>query len=484
MARKPSPAEELLSRRRARTSYLDFVTRTTPRFEPSRIHRAIANAFDRVLRKECDRLMIMCPPQHGKSTMASRRFPAYALGHDPTLDIISASATKPLAETFGGEVRNLIESEDYSLLFPSLNLSEDTAAKGLWNVTYQDPDDPSRNLVGGTYYAVGVGGAIMGRGANLGLIDDPFATWEDAQSDVIRRRVFEWYQGSFYNRIRPGGSIILIQHRMHEGDLAGELMALEEFGGDKWEKVIIPADMDDPPWPERYDRVALERLRANTHFLKWNALYMQQPVPEEGDYFKREWFGEYEVLPDNLNYYGASDFAVSEGEGDYTEHGIFGVDWDNNIYIRDWWFGRTTSEEWIERLADLVLRWKPLAWFGESGVIRKAVEPYLMKRLDQRRAYVRMEWRPSITDKGSRARAIQGMAAMGKVFIPKAPSPWKAHLLSSLLGFPTAKIDDPVDVLSLLGRGLETVHSASRRPPPETAPYVWQRGRYQGRWMS
>ena len=478
----PSPAEELLNRRRARDDFLEFVRRTTPRFEPSRCHREIAAAFQKVLSGEIDRLLITIPPQHGKSTMSSKRFPAFALGHEPTLDIISASATKPLAESFGGDVRNLIKSDDYSKLFPAIELSEDTEAKGLWSVTYADPDDPVRRIPGGSYYAVGIGGALMGRGGNLGIIDDPFATWEDAQSDVARRRVLEWYQGTFYNRIRPGGAIILIQHRMHEGDLAGELLAQQAFGGDKWTQVNIPADLDNPPWPERYDRISLERIRDNTHFLKWNALYMQQPIPEEGDYFKREWFGEYDTLPDTLTYYGASDYAVTEGSGDYTEHGIFGVDWSGNIYLVDWWYGQTNADVWIDKKADLIIKYKPACWFGESGVIRKAVEPFMIKRMDQRRAYCRIEWMPSITDKPSRARSIQAMASMGKIFVPRN-AVWKPHVMGSLMAFPTGKIDDPVDVLSLIGRGLENVQEAPRRRPDPVQVHMTQ-GRYYGGWMA
>ena len=122
--------------------------------------------------------MLLCPPQHGKSTIASRRVPAMVLGINPQTEVISASATSPLAEEFGRDVRNCIASSEYRALFPQTRLAEDSAAKGRWHTDQ-----------GGGYYAVGIGGALMGRGGNLGIIDDPFATWDDAQSETTRRKV-------------------------------------------------------------------------------------------------------------------------------------------------------------------------------------------------------------------------------------------------------------------------------------------------------
>ena len=273
----PQAAQELLNRRRARRGLLEFTEYTTPGWKAGKIHRIVAEQFNRVLRGEIDRLLLLCPPQHGKSSLASKRFPALALGVDPSKDVIAASATGSLAEEFGRDVRNCIGSSEYRNLFPSTTLAEDSQARGRWNTDK-----------GGGYYAVGIGGAVMGRGANLGIIDDPFATWEDAQSELTRTRVWDWYTGTFYNRMRPGAPIIVIQHRMAEGDLAGRLIDKQAHGGDKWTIVELPALLDDPPWPERYDRAALERIRDNSDPRKWSALYLQNPTPEEGAYWENE----------------------------------------------------------------------------------------------------------------------------------------------------------------------------------------------------
>lgn len=405
---------------------------------------------------EIDRLLLLCPPQHGKSTITSKRLGAYILGRDPTVEIIGASATAELAMEFGGAVRDCVRSPEFQRLFPNTTLREDTAAKGRWATSE-----------GGGYYAVGVGGALFGRGG-MGIIDDPFASWEDAQSEVQRKRVWEWYGGTFYNRIRPGQPIIVIQHRMHEDDLVGKLLAEQASNpdADKWEVVNLAADLDNPPWPARYDRAALERIKANTDARKWSALYMQDPTPEDGDFFKRDWFAEYDndSPPTNLNVYAASDYAVTVDDGDYTEHGVFGIDFNANVYVLDWWFGQTASDEWIERKCDLILKHKPLTWFGESGVIRKSVEPFLLKRMQERLAYCNLEWLPSINDKPTRARGFQARASMGKIFLPKR-APWKDRLLSQLLKFPNGKHDDAVDVCGLIGRGLDHIVSAAPRKP-------------------
>jgi hypothetical protein len=444
----------LLSRRASRQSLQKFTEATTPRWEAGKIHRIICEQFDRVARKEIDRLLLLCPPQHGKSTAASRRFPAFQLGNDPTRDVISASATAQLAEEFGRDVRDCIASQEYARIFPDTQLAEDSKARGRWNTKQ-----------GGGYYAVGIGGALMGRGGDLGIIDDPFATWADAQSETIRESVWSWYQGTFYNRIRPGGSIAVIQHRMHEDDLVGRLLAKQQTGGDKWEVVELPALLDDPPWPERYDRPALERIKANTDPRQWAALYQQNPTPEDGTYFQRSWFKFYdpEKVPEG-NAYTTGDFAVTEGGGDFTELGTHIVDHNEDLYvIAGHWKGQTTADQWIERLCDQIVMFQPLCFFGEGGPIRRSIEPFLTKRMRERRAFCRMEWLPSISDKPTRARGIQARAAMGKVFLPDNDA---GHaLLAQLLSFPAGMRDDGVDMLSLMGQALDQSHAGIARRP-------------------
>lgn len=405
--------------------------------------------------------MLLCPPQHGKSTVASRRFPAYLLGLDPHTEVISASATAQLAEEFGRDVRNCIGSQEYRALFPSTQLAEDSQAKGRWSTNE-----------GGGYYAVGMGGALMGRGGELGLIDDPFATWEEAQSQLTRDKAWDWYTGTFYNRIRPGGPIIVIQHRMHEDDLVGRLIEQQNHGGDRWEIIELPALLDDPPWIERYDRPALERIKAISGPRKWSALYLQNPTPEDGTFFKREWFKFYSKAP-KLNHFMSSDFAVTEDGGDFTPIGTHGVDAEDDLYLAvDYWSGQTSADVWVDKICDQIIAHKPYAFFGESGVIKRSVEPFLKKRMRERKAFCRIDdcWLPSISDKASRALALQARAAMGKVWLPDNEHGHK--ILTQLLQFPAGKFDDDVDMCGLMARAIDQSHPATVVPKdkPKTQP--------------
>lgn len=447
---------EQLRRKQAAQSLLAFTEYTTLAWSAGKIHREICAQLDRVVRGEIDRLMLLCPPQHGKSQITSRRFPAYLLGRDPRLDIISASATAELAEGFGRDVRNVIGSQEYRNVFPETLLAEDSQAKGRWNTKE-----------GGSYYAVGVGGQLFGRGG-AAIIDDPFGSWADAQSELQREKVWDWYQGTLYNRIRPGQPIIVIQHRMHEDDLAGRLIEKQKTGGDRWEIVNLPALIDDPPWIERYDSVALARIKANTDPRQWSALYLQNPTPDEGTFFKRDWFELFDPKTAQGHKYSTGDFAVTDGAGDWTEIGTHAYSGDTLYLGVDGWSGQTTADVWIERLIDQVLRHKPLCFFGESGPIRRSVEPFLVRRMRERNGWCRMEWLTRGADKPTMARSLQAMAAMGKVKI--ADTDFGHRLLTQLLQFPAGKLDDCVDMATLMGMAIADAHPAIVKSGAVTAP--------------
>jgi predicted phage terminase large subunit-like protein len=257
--------------------------------------------------------------------------------------------------------------------------------------------------------------------------------------------------------------LVVHNTRWHERDLAGRILERE---GDEWEVLELPMEAyendllgrtpGDRLWPEWFTDKMVETAKKDVR--SWTSEYQQRPVSDEGDYFKLNWFSEYEQIPDNAHYYGASDYAVTEGHGDFTEHGIFALDSFGNIYMVDWWRGQTSSDIWVERQCDLIQEYQPLIWFGESGVIRRSIEPYLVLRMTERSAMCRIEWLPSMHDKGVRLRSFSALASHGKVFFPKNAA-WKAELLTQLTHFPGGRYDDGVDVCSLLGRGLDLVRA-------------------------
>jgi predicted phage terminase large subunit-like protein len=249
--------------------------------------------------------------------------------------------------------------------------------------------------------------------------------------------------------------------------LTGMLLAQQAAGGDSWEVVELKPDMEAgiALWPEKYPIEALERTRRNSTPQDWSALYLQNPTPDTGDYFKADWLKTYDKAParNTLTVYGASDYAVTADGGDYTVHIVVGVDPENNIYVLDLWRKQAASDEWIEAFCDLVVEWKPLGWAEEHGQIKSGLGPFLNQRARERKAYVARESFPTRGgDKAVRAQSIRGRRALdGLCVLVKAP--WYASFRSELLSFPAGKRDDQVDALGLIGQLLDMM-TAGRKP--------------------
>jgi predicted phage terminase large subunit-like protein len=306
----------------------------------------------------------------------------------------------------------------------------------------------------------------------------------EADSQTIRDRIWDWYKADFWPRLKPGGRIVLIMTRWHEDDLAGRLIAEQETGGEAWEVLSLPAAkagdaLGRAPgallWPEWFRPEMFAEAKRDAR--NWSALYQQEPVPESGDYFKAEWIrwygvpGMYERDPprDHLEVYGASDYAVTAQGGDYTVHGIIGVDPSDDIYLLDLWRGQTSSDVWVESALDLMEKWRPIMWAEENAQIEKGVGPFLTKRQMERGLYFcyRKQF-ASALNKATKAQSIRGRMAMGKVYFPKR-APWVTDLVSELLRFPAGKNDDQVDVLSLVGRMLDGL--VRGQVPKEAEPF-------------
>lgn len=434
----------------ARRSLIDFTCYTNKQYQPAAHHRLIAEKLEAIERGEIDRLMINMPPRHGKSELGSRRFPAWFLGRNPSATIMSASYNLDKAEEFGGEVRDIVRGHMYRNLFPEVELKEDTRAKGFW-----------RTSQGGFYISAGVGTALTGRGTvgPIVLIDDPLKDRAEADSERHRENVKQWYSSVVLSRFPK--AIVVVQTRWHEDDLTGWLLSEQARGGDKWDILELPAISPDGQalWPDFYPIEVLQRLKRSTIPRDWSALYQQRPAPDDGDYFKRDWFRYYDDKPKHLRIYGASDYAVTEGDGDYTVHLVVGIDTEDNLYVLDLWRGQTSSDKWIGAWVDLVRQWKPLMWVEEQGQIVKSIGPFLDKRMREERVYCRREQVASAHDKPTRSRSIQARTAMGKVYLP-SKAPWMQDFTQELLVFPAGKHDDMVDAFGLIGRMLDDMAPA------------------------
>lgn len=466
----PTPEDFAYSRLAAYAAY------QWPRYRDAAHHRLIARKLEAVERGECKRLMIFMPPRHGKSMLASEFFPAWYLGRNPGHYVIAATYAQDLADDFGRKVRDQIADETFAQVFPGVGLRDDSQSVKRFHV--EGPADALATTQDGAYFAVGIGGPLTGRGAHLLLIDDPVKNREDADSEVVRRKTKDWYTSTAYTRLMPNGAIIVIQTRWHEDDLAGWLAVEHKHEG--WDILSLPALSPDCEalWPEQYPIDALGRIKLAIGPRDWSALYQQQPTPDSGDYFRRDWLRSVTALPapSSLRVYGASDYAVTAGGGDYTVHIVIGIDTDGRLYVLDLWRGQEDSSTWIEAFCDLVLKWKPVEWAEENGQIRASLGPFLDRRSLERKAYVYRRQFPTKGDKAVRAQAIRGRMAMQGLHIP-ADAPWRSDFESELLRFPAGVHDDQVDALGLIGQMLDTINAPSEPKPVEGVGDRYDRNR-------
>jgi predicted phage terminase large subunit-like protein len=321
---------------------------------------------------------------------------------------------------------------------------------------------------------------VAGRRADLVVIDDPIRSREDADSETIRDKTWDWYKSDIYTRLKPGGRIVLIQTRWHEDDLAGRLLEDMQAGGDKWDVISLPAiaEADDhlgrepgqPLWPEWEDDEALARKRRAVGPRDWSALYQQRPAPEDGDYFKAEWLKPYDIAPDPklLRIYGGSDYAVTADGGDYTVHAVVGLDPDGRMFLLDLWRRQASSDVWVDAFCELVKKWKPIGWAEEQGQIKSGVGPFIDRRQRELGAYVFRDQFPTRGDKAIRAQSIRGRMAQEGLYVP-TKADWYPALRSELLSFPAGKHDDQVDALGLVGQLLNKM-SLGARPSEAEKP--------------
>ena len=437
-------------------------------------HIYMLEVMERVIEGQIPRAMFYLPPGSSKSTYGSVVAPTWAMGRNPGTKIILASYGSDLARKHGRRARQVAKSPEYAAIFQT-KISQDTSAADEWALDN-----------GSEYLACGILSGVTGNRAHGIIIDDPVKGRQDADSETVTQRTWDVYQEDLRTRLLPGGWEILIATRWSDNDLAGRLLPDDYDGetgmvrckdGREWYVVCLPAlcERDDDPigrtpgeylWPEWFPRDHWTPFQQQTR--TWNALFQQRPQPEQGTFFQRDWFQRYKTgeLPKFLHKYGSSDYAVTDNGGDFTEHGVIGVDPNSDLWVLDWWSGQREADVWIDAQLDLMNLHKTFCWFGESGVIKRAISPFLKRRMNERKVWGRVEWLTSIVDKVTKARGFQGRAAAGKVHIPIGPM--GDRLIDQLLRFPTGKNDDIVDVFSIFCLALDMAHPAIiHKDPPK-----------------
>jgi predicted phage terminase large subunit-like protein len=440
--------ETLKKREVAQTKFIKFVEKVWPTFISGRHHKIMADAFERVANGELKRLIINMPPRHTKSEFASYLLPAWFLGRFPHKKVIQTSHTAELAVGFGRKVRNLVDSEVYNGIFPELNLQADSKAAGRWNTSR-----------GGDYFAIGVGGAVTGKGADLLIIDDPHSEQEAALAQVnpeIYDKTYEWYTSGPRQRLQPGGAIVIVMTRWSQKDLTGQVLkSAAQRGGEEWKVIEFPAIMPSggPLWPEFWSLEELEALKEELPNSKWQAQYQQQPTSDASAIIKREWWQIWEHdSPPHCEFIIQSwDTAFLKSErADYsacTTWGVFYKDDDTgerqaNIILLNAFKKRMEFPELKQRAYEEWKEWEPDAMIVEA----KAAGSPLIFELRQMGIPV-SEFTPSKgNDKIARLNAVADLFASGRVWVPNRN--WAEELVEEVAAFPAGEHDDMVDSMT------------------------------------
>jgi len=439
--------EILAEREKARDSFMAFVKKVWPNFIEGSHHKRMAKAFERVASGECKRLIINMPPRHTKSEFASYLLPAWFLGNFPHKKIIQSSNTGELAVGFGRKVRNLVDQDVYTEIFPGVGLQQDSKAAGRWNTNK-----------GGDYFAIGVGGTVTGKGADILIIDDPHSEQEAAMAASnpdIYDKVFEWYTSGPRQRLQPGGSIVIVMTRWAARDLTGQVLkSAAQRSGEEWEVIEFPAILPsgNPLWPEFWPLEELEALREELPNSKWQAQYQQNPIGNESAIVKRDWWKWWEKDdPPVCDYVLQSwDTAFEKNNrADYsagTTWGIFNCEEDNfapNIILLNTYKKRVEFPELKRDVLREYNEYEPDSLIVE----KKASGAPLIYDLRAMGIPVQ-EYTPGKgQDKIARLNSVSDIIASGKVWIPQTR--WAEELVDEVAAFPSGEHDDLVDATTL-----------------------------------
>lgn len=473
---------------------IDFCIATDRAYDPQWFHEEIAKALRKIETREIKRLIIEMPPRHGKSELVTIKFPAFYLGRHPEDEIITASYSGELAQKFGGQTKDVMNLPAYKRIFPQIGLKEDTQAKNYW-----------RTKQGGGYMSVGIGGPATGSGADILLIDDPIKNREEADSEVYREKIWDWYTNVARTRLEKDGAIIIIMTRWHQDDLVGRVLerslelqnATGMAQGEKWARVTFRAiaeepdryrDPGDPLWPEKYSVDALASTRHDVGERAWFSLFQQTPIATETQIFRPEWmkkeFDPKDLEGKVLNRYITIDAAQTDKEGaDYI--GVAVVDWDseNNWYLSFVKRYRLNILGLVDLVFNLWNEWKPQSIGVEKLAFADQLKPLLDDQMEERQCWPVVR---ELEHKGRRKEAriigaLQGRFEKGKIWMKKSAKDDTEALRRELFDFPKGRYDDLADALAYIEQIGQRPFSQKKEEKTSIASEIEEESRRRGR---
>jgi len=439
--------------KQARISLLAFVKRIHPSYKIGPHHKILAQKLEKAARGEMDRLATAIAPRFGKSLLLSLYFPAWFMGNFPEQKLIISSHTADLAVDFGKKVRNLIDTAEYKLIFPGVALAADSKSAGRWNTN-----------AGGEFFAVGVGGAVAGRGADLLIVDDPFSEQDilNGNYDVFDK-VYEWYAYGARTRLMPGGRVVVLHTRWAKNDLIGRLLdeSVKNPESDQWEYIEFPAiinegsDNEKSLWPEQWSIEALRRTRASMPTFQWQAQYQQSPTSQQGALIKKEWWRTWKKEdPPDCEYIIMSLDAAQEvnKRSDYTALTTWGVFYRDNeegekvaaIIL----LNSINKRMEFPALKDLAMR-EYKFWQPDCFVIEKKSNGAPLSQEMRRMGIPIQDYTPTrgapgnSNTKYARVNSVADIVRSGLVWVPEYK--WAEEVVEQCNDFPSGKNDDLVD---------------------------------------